>query len=189
MGHRHTETIQRISNFENIRWHVTDQTIKCDFDDSVCLTPLQGFTLSLNIFWFLPTSGDTRYLGKSDFGRPPSIDYLNQVHVATDNLGSDGLLIPTGSGCHDPFAVASSVVAVTKRLKLLVTLRTSLGGPVAAARAAASQRVIDMRCRLAYLHDFFNTALRNRQLMKFPERQHLRLVRLQPGSRWAQRFL
>ncbi len=82
--------------------------------------------MSLNIFWFLPTSGDTRYLGKSDFGRPPSIGYLNQVDVATDNLGSDGLLIPTGSGCHDPFAVASSVVAVTKHLKLLVALRTSL---------------------------------------------------------------
>lgn len=185
MGHRHTETIQRISNFENIHWHVTDQTVKCDFDDSVCLTPLQGFTLSLNIFWFLPTSGDTRYLGKSDFGRPPSIGYLNQVAVATDNLGYDGLLIPTGSGCHDPFAVASSVVAVTKRLKLLVTLSTSLGSLV----AAASQRVIDMRCRLAYLHDFFDTALRNKQFMEFPERQHLRLVRLQPGSRWAQRSL
>ncbi len=94
--------------------------------------------MSLNIFWFLPTSGDTRYLGKSDFGRAPSIEYLNQVAVAADNLGYDGILIPTGSGCHDPFAVASSVVAVTKHLKLLVALRTSLGSPVAAARAAAT---------------------------------------------------
>lgn len=27
--------------------------------------------MSLDIFWFLPTSGDTRYLGKSESGRPP----------------------------------------------------------------------------------------------------------------------
>lgn len=28
--------------------------------------------MSLDIFWFLPTSGDMRYLGKSDFGRAPT---------------------------------------------------------------------------------------------------------------------
>jgi alkanesulfonate monooxygenase len=94
--------------------------------------------MSLGIFWFLPTSGDTRYLGKSDFGRPPTIDYLKQIAVTSENLGYDGLLIPTGSGCHDPWVVASSVAAATQRIKLLVALRTSLGNPVSTARATAT---------------------------------------------------
>jgi len=94
--------------------------------------------MSLGIFWFLPTSGDTRYLGKSDFGRPPTIDYLKQIAVTSENLGYDGLLIPTGSGCHDPWVVAASVAAATQRIKLLVALRTSLGNPVSTARATAT---------------------------------------------------
>ena len=35
--------------------------------------------MSLDIFWVLPTAGDTRYLGKSDFGRAPTNDYLRQI--------------------------------------------------------------------------------------------------------------
>ena len=94
--------------------------------------------MSLEIFWFLPTSGDTRYLGKSNSGRAPTMDYLNQIAVATDQLGYDGVLIPTGSGCLDPWAVAASAIQHTQRLKFLVALRTSLGSPTALARAAAT---------------------------------------------------
>jgi alkanesulfonate monooxygenase len=94
--------------------------------------------MALDIFWFLPTSGDTRYLGRSDSGRAPSIGYLRQIAVATDELGYDGVLIPTGSGCQDPWVVASTVAAATQRLKLLVALRTSLGNPTSDARAAAT---------------------------------------------------
>ncbi len=94
--------------------------------------------MSLEIFWFLPTSGDTRYLGKSNSGRAPTMDYLNQIAVATDRLGYDGVLIPTGSGCHDPWAVAASAIQHTQRLKFLVALRTSLGSPTALARATAT---------------------------------------------------
>jgi len=94
--------------------------------------------MSLDIFWFLPTSGDTRYLGKSNSGRAPTMDYLNQIAIATDKLGYDGVLIPTGSGCHDPWAVAASAIQHTQRLKFLVALRTSLGSPTALARATAT---------------------------------------------------
>lgn len=94
--------------------------------------------MSLDIFWFLPTSGDTRYLGKSDFGRAPTIDYLRQIAVTSEQLGYDGLLIPTGSSCLDPWVVASSLVPVTHKIKLLVALRTSLGGPAPSARQAAT---------------------------------------------------
>lgn len=50
--------------------------------------------MSLDIFWFLPTSGDTRYLGKSDFGRAPTNAYMRQIAVTAEELGYDGLLIP-----------------------------------------------------------------------------------------------
>lgn len=91
-----------------------------------------------HIFWFLPTSGDTRYLGTSDFGREPTNAYLREIAVTAERLGYDGLLIPTGSSCLDPWVVASSLVPVTRRIKLLVALRTSLGGPTVGARQAAT---------------------------------------------------
>ncbi|MEQ4617741.1 MAG: FMNH2-dependent alkanesulfonate monooxygenase [Corticimicrobacter sp.] len=94
--------------------------------------------MSLDIFWFLPTSGDTRYLGASEFGRPATNEYLRQIAVTSEYLGYDGLLIPTGSSCLDPWVVASSLVPVTQRIKLLVALRTSLGNPVSTARQAAT---------------------------------------------------
>ena len=91
-----------------------------------------------DIFWFLPTSGDTRYLGTSDFGRAPTNAYLREIAVTADRLGYDGLLIPTGASCLDPWVVASSLVPVTRRIKLLVALRTSIGGPTSGARQAAT---------------------------------------------------
>lgn len=95
-------------------------------------------SIAPDIFWFLPTSGDTRYLGQSDFGRAPTNDYLRSIATTSENLGYDGLLIPTGSACLDPWVVASSLIPVTHRIKLLVALRTSLGAVVASARQAAS---------------------------------------------------
>jgi alkanesulfonate monooxygenase len=94
--------------------------------------------MSLDIFWFLPTGGDTRYLGKSSSGRAATIEYMQQIAVTAGNLGYDGLLIPTGSGCLDPWVVAGSVAPVTRKVKLLVALRTALTKPTAAARMAAT---------------------------------------------------
>jgi len=94
--------------------------------------------MSLDIFWFLPTSGDARYLGKSNSGRPVSNEYLRQIAVAADTLGYDGILIPTGSGCLDPWVTAASLAPVTQKLKLLVAVRTANIQPTAAARMAAT---------------------------------------------------
>ncbi|WP_288806513.1 FMNH2-dependent alkanesulfonate monooxygenase [uncultured Novosphingobium sp.] len=91
-----------------------------------------------DIFWYLPTSGDARYLGTSDSGRPATQAYMRQIAVAADDLGYDGLLIPTGSNCLDPWVTAAGVAEATRRIKLLVALRTSLGGPTASARQAAT---------------------------------------------------
>ncbi|RWR23752.1 alkanesulfonate monooxygenase, FMNH(2)-dependent [Sinirhodobacter populi] len=91
-----------------------------------------------DIFWFLPTSGDTRYLGKSDFGREPTNAYMRDIAVTAERLGYDGLLIPTGASCQDPWVTAASLISQTSRIKLLVALRTSIMGPTASARQAAT---------------------------------------------------
>jgi alkanesulfonate monooxygenase len=94
--------------------------------------------MSLDIYWFLPTSGDSRYLGRSKFGRFTDGDYLSQVAVAADTLGYDGILIPTGAGCEDPWVTAAALASQTKYLNLLVAFRPSLLLPAVAARMAAS---------------------------------------------------
>lgn len=91
-----------------------------------------------DIFWFLPSSGDARYLGTSDSGRAPTLNYLRDIAVTADRLGYDGLLIPTGASCQDPWVVAASLIHATQRIKLLVALRTSISGPTASARQAAT---------------------------------------------------
>jgi len=94
--------------------------------------------MSLDIYWFLPSSGDSRYLGKSKYGRLVSNDYLRQVAVAADNLGYDGILIPTGAGCEDPWVTASTLVPVTRRLNFLVAVRPDTVLPTVAARMAST---------------------------------------------------
>ena len=94
--------------------------------------------MSLDIYWFLPTSGDSRYLGKSRYGRLTDADYLNQVAVAADTLGYDGILIPTGVGCEDPWVTAATLAPITRWTNLLVAFRPSLLLPGVAARMAAS---------------------------------------------------
>ncbi|MDR3177605.1 MAG: FMNH2-dependent alkanesulfonate monooxygenase [Campylobacteraceae bacterium] len=95
--------------------------------------------MSLNIFWFLPTGGDTKYLGEPSSSRPVNNAYLKQIAISAEQFGYDGVLIPTGSGHLDPFITAASLAAVTSKLKLLVALRTSAtGGPTVLARQAST---------------------------------------------------
>ena len=92
----------------------------------------------MQVLWFIPTHGDSRYLGTSEGARAISFDYLKQVAVAADTLGYDGVLLPTGRSCEDPWVVASSLLAVTQRLKFLVAVRPGLHQPSLAARMAAT---------------------------------------------------
>jgi alkanesulfonate monooxygenase len=92
----------------------------------------------MQIFWFIPTHGDSRYLGTSEGAREVSYDYLKQVAVAADTLGYEGVLIPTGRSCEDPWVVAASLLPVTKNLKFLVAVRPGLHQPSLAARMAAT---------------------------------------------------
>ena len=92
----------------------------------------------MQIFWFIPSHGDGRYLGSGEGGRALSHDYLQQVAQAADQLGYEGVLIPTGRSCEDPWVVAASLLPVTKRLKFLVAVRPGLHQPSLAARMAAT---------------------------------------------------
>ncbi|OUM02880.1 FMNH2-dependent alkanesulfonate monooxygenase [Variovorax sp. JS1663] len=92
----------------------------------------------MQVFWFLPTHGDSRYLGSSEGARPVDLAYLQQVAGAADQLGYEGVLIPTGRSCEDPWVVASSLIGVTRRLRFLVAVRPGLHQPSLAARMAAT---------------------------------------------------
>ncbi len=96
--------------------------------------------MSLDIFWFLPTSGDTRYLGVSDSGARRPTPICGKSPSPADELGYDGLLIPTGSSCLDPWVTAASLAPITRRIKLLVALRTSLGNVTADASGGHARR-------------------------------------------------
>lgn len=92
----------------------------------------------MKIFWFIPTHGDSRYLGTAQGARAISHDYLKQLAQAADSLGYEGVLIPTGRSCEDPWVVAASLLPVTTRLKFLVVVRPGLHQPSLAARMAAT---------------------------------------------------
>lgn len=92
----------------------------------------------MHVFWFIPTHGDSRYLGTSEGARQADHAYFQQIAQAADTLGYEGVLIPTGRSCEDPWVVASSLIPVTRRLKFLVAVRPGLHQPGLAARMAAT---------------------------------------------------
>ncbi|WP_175816705.1 FMNH2-dependent alkanesulfonate monooxygenase [Burkholderia diffusa] len=92
----------------------------------------------MNVFWFIPTHGDSRYLGTAEGARAADYDYFKQIAVAADTLGYDGVLLPTGRSCEDAWVVASSLIPATQRLKFLVAVRPGIASPGLAARMAAT---------------------------------------------------
>ncbi|UOY92460.1 FMNH2-dependent alkanesulfonate monooxygenase [Ectobacillus sp. JY-23] len=92
----------------------------------------------MEVLWFLPTSGDSRYLGTKKGGRPATYVYLKQIAQAVDQLGFHGALLPTGQSCEDAWITASSLLSVTERMKFLVALRPGLMSPTVAARMAST---------------------------------------------------
>ncbi|MEK4511127.1 FMNH2-dependent alkanesulfonate monooxygenase [Paenibacillus sp. FSL K6-2524] len=92
----------------------------------------------MNVFWFIPTYGDGKYLGTDKGSRAATPAYFRQIATAVDDLGFDGVLIPTGRGCEDAWVIASSLIPLTKRLKFLVAIRPDLMSSTLAARMAAT---------------------------------------------------
>ncbi len=92
----------------------------------------------MNVFWFVPLHGDGRYLGTPVGARAVDHHYMKQIAQAADHLGYEGVLLPTGRSCEDPWIAAASLIPVTQRLKFLVALRPSTLSPTVAARQAAT---------------------------------------------------
>jgi alkanesulfonate monooxygenase len=103
----------------------------------------------LDLFWFLPTSGDGSYLGTDKGHRPADIGYLRDIAQAADRLGFGGALLPTGPNCLDGWMVGSALAPQTQRLKFLLALRPGFLTPGLAARqSAALDRISDGRLLL-----------------------------------------
>jgi len=92
----------------------------------------------MQIFWFLPTHGDGRYLGTNVGARNVNLSYLGQIAKAADDLGYEGVLIPTGRSCEDPWVVAAAMIPLTRQLKFLVAVRPGVISPTAAARLSST---------------------------------------------------
>ncbi|NOV03744.1 FMNH2-dependent alkanesulfonate monooxygenase [Paenibacillus planticolens] len=92
----------------------------------------------MEIFWFIPTHGDGRYLGTGEGAREVDLDYATQIAKAADTLGFSGVLLPTGRSCEDAWVTAAALIPATKRLKFLIALRPGLMSPTLSARMAAT---------------------------------------------------
>lgn len=92
----------------------------------------------MEVFWFIPTHGDGKYLGTGHSARAVDFDYMSQIAKAADSLGFGGVLLPTGKSCEDPWIAASALIPITRRLKFLVAVRPGLMSPTIAARMAST---------------------------------------------------
>src|SRR6195952_3483182 len=96
--------------------------------------------MTLDVHWFLPTSGDGRNVAPPD--RAADIEYLSQVARAADRLGVTGGLTPTGAWCEDAWLSVAALARDTERLKFLVAFRPGFVVPALAAHMAATlQRI------------------------------------------------
>ncbi|GAA3411090.1 FMNH2-dependent alkanesulfonate monooxygenase [Paenibacillus hodogayensis] len=92
----------------------------------------------MELFWFIPTHGDGKYLGTREGARAVSYAYCRQIAQAADELGYAGVLLPTGKSCEDAWVVASTLVPATQKLKFLVAVRPGLMSPTLSARMTAT---------------------------------------------------
>jgi alkanesulfonate monooxygenase SsuD/methylene tetrahydromethanopterin reductase-like flavin-dependent oxidoreductase (luciferase family) len=70
----------------------------------------------LSAFWFLPTHGDGRVLTSKLGDRDITFAYLRQIAQAADQLGFEGVLLPTGSICEDAWITAATLIPETQHL-------------------------------------------------------------------------
>ncbi|WP_239615149.1 FMNH2-dependent alkanesulfonate monooxygenase [Cohnella mopanensis] len=92
----------------------------------------------MELFWFIPTYGDGRHIGTNRGARAITPAYLRQIATAADELGYEGVLLPTGRACEDAWVVASTLIPFTRKLKFLVAVRPGLMSPTLAARMASA---------------------------------------------------
>ena len=100
----------------------------------------------LTFHWFLPTNGgDGRQIvggghgvGAGPSGRSASVSYLGQIARASEDLGFEAALTPTGAWCDDAWLSTAMLSQVSARLKFLVAFRPGLTSPFLAAQMAGT---------------------------------------------------
>ncbi|MFD2327988.1 LLM class flavin-dependent oxidoreductase [Cohnella sp. GCM10020058] len=106
----------------------------------------------INLHWFVPTAGDSRYyVGHFDkkLERKPDMEYLKQVVLAAESVGFEGVLLPTGLYCEDPWITASVLSQYTKNIRFLVAIRPDATAPMLVAHmAGTAQRMFGGRLDL-----------------------------------------
>ncbi|MEX2460311.1 MAG: LLM class flavin-dependent oxidoreductase [Paenibacillaceae bacterium] len=106
----------------------------------------------MEVFWFIPTHGDGRYLGTSYGARAVTYPYVKQIAQAADELGFSGVLIPTGRSCEDAWITASTLIPTTKQLKFLVAVRPGLMSPTVLRETICRLKAGRFFTRLCKLH-------------------------------------
>lgn len=92
----------------------------------------------MNLYWFIPLHGDGRYLGSTKGARKIDFPYIQQIAQAADQLGYQGVLLPTGKGCEDSWIVAASLISSTEKLRFLVAVRPGIMTPTQSARMTST---------------------------------------------------
>ena len=87
----------------------------------------------MQFFWFLPTHGDGEYLGRLEPARNGFPYYLT-IAQRLDDLGFDGVLVPTGPIFEEPWVNAAALAGRTAKLRYLVALQPHVLSPLNAAR-------------------------------------------------------
>ncbi len=72
----------------------------------------------MKIFWFIPYHGDSRYLGTNKGARQVDHAYMKQIALTVEHLGYEGVLIPTGRSCEDPWITAARLIDATQKLQI-----------------------------------------------------------------------
>ena len=109
--------------------------------------------MSLSLYWFAPSHGDGRAISRRNTTvsaqRAPHLTYLAQVAGAAEQLGFEGMLVPFGMFCEDPWLMSVALAQRTERIKFMIAFRPSLMSPVLAAQMAATgQRLTANRLQL-----------------------------------------
>jgi alkanesulfonate monooxygenase len=103
--------------------------------------------VTIDFHWFLPTSGDSRFIVGGGHGASPTraagsrtatIPYLGQIARAAEQLGFVGALTPSGAWCEDAWLTTAMLSQVSERLKFLVAFRPGSVSPTLAAQMAAT---------------------------------------------------
>lgn len=111
--------------------------------------------MSLDFHWFIPSHGDGRQLvhtavrsvpGSARGARAPTPAYLAQVARAAEHAGFDGAMLPFGPATPDGWLLAAHLLEALRSLRLMVSFRPGLEGPVHLAQKVATlQRLAGRR--------------------------------------------